>query len=498
MKIIIYIFIGALIVGTAGCKKDYLETKPSNAVTIDEIFQHLNTTYAALNGAYKEQFASGVGASTGHDNFGQKANDLEMDLMGNDMVVHSQGYGWFNSSYTLTGWMLATDGSLSDNAWYRYFDIIKQANIMYSRASNLAGDVGVSQSQIDLIKGQALGLRAYCYYYLINMFQQTYKGNEAKKGIPIYTQPTSQGKGRSTVDSVYKQIVADLTEAETLLTGKTRASKVNIDVTVVQGFRARTALIMGDWATAATYAKKARTGYTLMTTTGYIAAGAFSTISNAEWMWGSYIPADQATIYASFFSHMDVRRSSYAQLGTQKKITKWLYDQMPAGDVRKTLFRTPGTGTSSNPDYNQLKHLLPNPASWAGDYLYMRASEMYLIEAEAQARLGNDGDARTALETLLKNRNPSYSAAEFSGTSLVNEILLQRRLELWGEGFSLIDIKRLNQGLNRPTGAGNHGAPSLDPAVYTTSPEDPRFIMRVPQRELNNNPNMSPADQNPS
>jgi hypothetical protein len=80
---------------------------------------------------------------------------------------------------------------------------------------------------------------------------------------------------------------------------------------------------------------------------------------------------------------------------------------------------------------------------------------------------------------------------------LINEILLQRRIELWGEGFALLDIKRLNQGLNRPTGPGNHGGLNYNPGVFTTSAGDPRFLMRIPQRELDNNINMTPADQNP-
>jgi hypothetical protein len=184
-------------------------------------------------------------------------------------------------------------------------------------------------------------------------------------------------------------------------------------------------------------------------------------------------------------------------LGGQKKITKALYDQIPDGDVRKLVFRTPGTGTTSNPDYNQLKFQVPVAGKWAADYIYMRAAEMYLIEAEALARQGKDADARTVLETLVKARNPNYSAANLSGASLLDEILLQRRIELWGEGFSLIDIKRLGQGLNRPTGPGNHGAPNFDPGIYKTAPADPRFLMRIPKRELDNNVNMTPADQNP-
>jgi hypothetical protein len=416
--------------------------------------------------------------------------------MGNDMIVHSQGYGWFNTDYNLTEWTRDVNGRQPDNAWYFYYDLIKQLNKILSSIDQV-GDA--TPAQKELVKGQSLGLRAYAYFYLINYFQQTYKGNETKPGVPIYLTPEDAqgGKPRGTVQDVYTRILADLTAAEPLLNGKARATKSNVDVTVVQGLRARVALIMEDWPTAATYAAKARTGYTLMTGAQYVATNAFSSLSNPEWIWGSSIPADQATIYASFFSHMDIRTGGYAALGGQKKITKALYDQINAADARKACWKTPGTGTTSNPDYNQLKHQVPTAGSWAADYLYMRASEMYLIEAEALARQAQDGPARTALETVIKARYPAYSAASFSGPSLLAEILLQRRIELWGEGFSLMDIKRLNQGLNRPSGPGNHGAPNFDPGTYTTSPQDARLIMKLPKRELDNNINMTPNDQNP-
>ena len=494
MKKIFLYLLPFLVISIAGCKKDYLETKPSNAVTEGEIFSKYTSTIAALNGIYKEQFASGIGGSTNHDNFGQKAYDLAIDLAGNDMVVHTQGYGWFNADYNLTEWQNPNQGRMSDLAWYRYYDIVKQANKFINNVDNLSD---ASEEQKDNIKGQAYGIRAYAYYYLVNYYQQTYKGNESKPGVPIYIQDTLVGKARGTVQQDYDLIVADLTQAETLLTGKTRAAKENVDISVVQGLRARVALVMEDWATAATYANKARQSYTLMDSTAYVAKTAFSSVDGSEVMWGSIIPEDQATIYASFFSHMDIRTGGYAALGGQKKITKELYDQIPEGDVRKTVFRTPGTGTTSNPDYNQLKFQVPVAGKWAADYIYMRASEMYLIEAEALARQGKDDDARTVLEELVKARYPDYSAADLSGSDLLDEILLQRRIELWGEGFSLLDIKRLDQGLNRPKGPGNHGAPSFDPGVYTTGPADARFLMRIPKRELDNNVNMTPADQNP-
>ena len=495
MKKILLIAAPVLFLAIAGCKKSYLETRPSDAATESQIFSKINAVNAAVSGMYKEMFGFAVGGG-GHSDYGQKSYDLSSDLMGNDMIIHTQGYGWYNSTYQYTNWGLATTGQMSDFAWYRYYDQIKQANKLYNLVD---GVTDATTTQKESIKGQALGMRAYCYYFLVNYYQQSYKGHETSPGIPVYLQDTTGGKPRGTVQDVYAQIVSDLTLAETLLTGKTRGSINEIDVSVVQGFRARVALAMEDWATAATYAHKARLNYTLMNAAQYAAQGAFSSANNPEWMWGSVIVASEATIYASFFSHMDIQTGGYAALGQQKKITKALYDQIPAGDIRKDRFKTPGTGTTSDPDYNQHKFQVPDVSNkWQADYLYMRAAEMYLIEAEALARQGQDASARTVLEALVQTRNPAYSAASFSGTDLISEILLQRRIELWGEGFGLLDIKRLGQGLNRPTGAGNHGSPNFNPGIYTTQPNDPRFLMRIPQRELDNNASMTPDDQNPS
>lgn len=497
MKIIKSLAIPALLLMVAsGCKKDFLNTKPSDAVTAADLFKTTASVQLYVDGAFKLMYQFAPNGSTRHDNFGQKSWDLASDLMGNDMVVNTQGYGWFNAAYQYTEWLQPTAGRHSDNAWYYYYAIVGKANVILQNVDNAQG----TTAEKEYLKGQAYGLRAYAYFYLINYWAQTYKGHESDKGVPIYPDVASTvagGNPRATVQQVYDFINADLNTADNLLAGKTRASKVYMDQTVIKGFKARVALLQENWAAAATAAAAARTGYTLMSSSQYANKGAFSTITNPEWMWGSYIPSTEATIYASFFSHMDIATGGYAALGGQKKITKALYDQIPAGDARKARFKTPGTGTTADPDYDQHKFEVPSPGSWAADYLYMRAGEMYLIEAEALARQGQDGPARTALETLVKTRNPAYSAASFSGTTLIAEIMLQRRIELWGEGWSLIDIKRWKTGLNRPTGSGNHGSPNFNPAVYTLPDADPKFLMRIPQSELDLNVAMTAADQNP-
>jgi starch-binding outer membrane protein, SusD/RagB family len=139
-----------------------------------------------------------------------------------------------------------------------------------------------------------------------------------------------------------------------------------------------------------------------------------------------------------------------------------LYNQISNTDVRKQLWDPTGTNTAfpivaggTRFPYMTRKFLLTNPGNSNGDLVFMRSAEMYLIEAEALARQGGqEVAARQALFTLARQRDPNYVLSTNSGQSLIDEIMIQRRVELWGEGFRFYDLKRTNSPLNR-TG-GNH------------------------------------------
>ena len=472
-----------------GCEKEYLETSPNSDVPSELVFASTEGALVGLNGIYRFMWAS-----ENHDKFGQKALDIAMDYMGSDMFTPVRGYGWFVADYNLSSITTETNTSRSGYAWRHYYRIIYNANNMIANIDQAAG----SQADKDYIKGNALTLRAYSYFYLINLFQHTYKGHENAPGVPLYTEPTpAEGKGRGTVQEVYTQIISDLQQAETLLAGQARkVTPSHININVVKGLYARVALQMEDYATAAVKANEARQGRTLMNATTY--QNGFG-IHNTEWLWGLQIPNDQATIYASFFSHMDNTVAGYAGLGSTKLMARDLYDKIPDGDVRKALVQTPTPDNSGSfRNYTSFKFRKPDPKAWTGDYVLMRASEMYLIEAEALARTGKSAEAVAVLEALVKTRFPAYVAPATSGQALIDEILLQRRIELFGEGFSLIDMKRLKKDLNRITGSAKNGEHEAGLAVVATrSITDPAYLWRIPQSEIDSNDKLTAADQNP-
>ncbi|QNL50838.1 RagB/SusD family nutrient uptake outer membrane protein [Olivibacter sp. SDN3] len=492
----LYPFAIAIALTATACKKEYLETSPTSSIDANEVFTTTDGAMVALNGTIRSMYSS----LTNHGNFGQKSYDLVLDLMGEDMVVHKQGYGWLNTDYNYSAPSNANPDQRPDRTWFYYYRIISNANRIIDGLDEAIG----SEEDKASIRGQALALRAHSYFYLVNFFGHN---SLSGAGVPLYTEPTSEGNPRSSVQEVYNLIFSDLSEAETLLEGKSRIHRSHVDLAVAQGIHARAALQIGNYDAALEYATKAieSSGLSLYTAQQHTAAG-FNTLSAPEWLWGLEVIVDQATIFASFYSHIDNREATggYAALGTQKKITKALYDRIPEGDVRRNLFN--GSQNPDLPIYSQVKFQLRQPGNWASDYLLMRLAEMYLIKAEAEARLGNAAQATETLQTLVSTRYPAYNAGAFSGNALLEEILLQRKIELWGEGFGLLDVKRLGNGLNRPTGDGNHGGGDLNsdanaanfaPGELVLPANTNRWLFAIPQDEINANGALTAADQNP-
>ena len=123
--------------------------------------------------------------------------------------------------------------------------------------------------------------------------------------------------------------------------------------------------------------------------------------------------------------------------------------------------------------------------------IMMRVAEMYLIEAEAKARLG-ETDARDLLYELQVNRDPAAVQSGNTGAALIDEILLERRKELYGElGIDWLDAKRLQLPLDRR--GSNHEPPN----DYVLAPNDARFILKIPQKEIDSNDFINQSDQNP-
>ena len=137
----------------------------------------------------------------------------------------------------------------------------------------------------------------------------------------------------------------------------------------------------------------------------------------------------------------------------------------------------------------------------------MRVEEMYLNAAEAACRLNNYTQAKQYLTQLMAKRDPNYTCTKTGNTlgaltsdvtgSLLEEIITQRRIELWGEAGRVYDIKRLKQGFTRSNADGWPLNATLS-SRPTTNPENYMWVLTIPLVEFDNNPNLNiDTDQNP-
>jgi hypothetical protein len=225
----------------------------------------------------------------------------------------------------------------------------------------------------------------------------------------------------------------------------------------------------------------------------------FMNIGNAEWMWGFDHNTETTTLYGSFFSHISNLTAGYAGLGyAPRLIDKRLYDLITGNDERKKWFQhdpasiTPKTtpapdATMWQRPYASLKFGY-DPA-FAQDYVYMRASEMVLIEAEARVRNSDYDNALAVLNELLSKRGENMAK---EGSIFAKDIWLQRRIELWGEGFAMFDLKRIDKGIDRSYDGSNHYAS----AKFDVPARDNRWIFQIPRSEIMENPDITEKDNN--
>lgn len=426
MKKYIYPYMAFLLL-LAGCSGDFLDKEPTDSVSSDEVGVPGNAE-RLFNGAWYNLFEYG----TTYANIGYRALQCQDDMMADD-VVSRPAYG-FNSSYQFND-IAIPNNSRTSFAWYLIYKTIDNCNT----AIAIDGD----SEEFFQAKGQALALRAFCYLHLAQHYQFTYLKDPTAPCVPIYTEPTTSEtapKAKSTVAQVYQRVFDDLNLAQSYLKNYTRkgdGQKFKPNTNVVNGLLARTYLLTGQWEEAAKTAAAARQGYSLMTTTAEYEG--FNNVSNKEWIWGH--PQTLAQSDASYnFYYLD---ATYVGAYSSFMADPHFRDTFSEGDIRLGLFQWMREGYLGYKKFHMR-------ADDTADIVLMRASEMFLIEAEALAREGFPEKAVIPLNELRHARGlGDYDLTGKSQDDVVNEILMERRRELWGEGFSITDILRTQQSVKR-------------------------------------------------
>lgn len=504
-------------------KKDLIEMSPERLQSeINGLYSGL-IRYNAIGDWY---------GGTAHFDYGFASACMMFDASGMDVPSENSGYNWYRNTQRFTD--RTAPSSTSYFLWDLFYSNIKTSNDILA---SLPAEV--TDPLLKSYKGQALASRAFGYLNLVQIYQFTYKGHENDLAVPIVTEETTPEEAannpRATVQEVYDLIINDLSQAIELLDGFSRAGKEVINQNVAYGLRARANLNMENWETAADDALKAMDGDFTPYTIADVSKPSFNDIAASSWIWGIDVSETNDIVLSgllNFPSHMSsFTGNGYSPGYAGRYINNKVWEAIPETDVRKgwwakAIYETNEDGDEEIKDfiapnvdmnwtttYNNVEYGVIDWFGWNADYLnvkfgayqniynnptnasdfpLMRVEEMILIRAEALAMGGNPTLGKQVLEDFVKTfRDPSYVAPISDAAGLQNEIWMQRRVELWGEGFSLFDIKRLKKPLERS------GTNFPEAFRYNLPAEAPILLWLIPEDEVNANEGIDESTNNP-
>ena len=497
MKKILIIALGAGLF-LSGCSKDFLELESNRFISKDDIDKISETSPhlsdATINGLYAYNVKTFSGGTTGHDDFGQKGYDIYMDMLSGDMNLNSAIYGWYRGIANLQD----PQNSVSNTnykPWRFYYYMIRGTNNVIDATGG--NEVIPESSDEKFVLAQAKALRAYMYYNLMNLYTIGYDANE--KILPIYVEPVLHNLPSKPTKEVFDLMIKDLTDAISLFegSGQDPMMKGVVNLNVAKGFLAYVYAAKGTsdaLIEAQRLSADVMSAYPLASETQLL--GGFNDADqSANWMWSAKLGVENNLDLVSWWGQVDVFTYSYASVGDTKGMSKELYESINTLDVRSGQFSNlPVTDSNGDTEDFGEEAYLPIGKFYAParvlqgqrlietDYVFMRVEEMYLLNAEVSARLNQDGTAIQSLKDLLANRLPDVTYLDgLSGQALKDEVMLQTRIELWGEGKVYAAIKR-----NK--GDFHYGSNHLYEANKTFRYDDPRLTLSVPQAEILNNP----------
>lgn len=467
-KIFLYTLVTSLLWMSA-CD-GFIDLKPTHQLDRSNTFQNIDDYNNALTGAYGALLLGGY--------YGQ--NYLCMPEYMTDNLARTVEL--FSGQDDTDNWLATPSAGRITDAWNDPYVVINRANTVIG---NIAGVAETIPGQRNRILGQALGLRALAHFDLLRFFGQEYGRNSTALGVIVRTQNDLTYPARKTVKETYDQIFADLDEAFTLLSNVDQTINIStnryyIDRIVVRALISRVALYSGDYALARDAAND------VITTSGFSLAprSQFSDIWTAdqtlgEVIWKVRVQPGGVRIAADLF----FPPGNFNTFAPTDEV-RALFDEI--NDVRYNVsIKTRATAPAGSSLFIVGKYLGRAPlADGVNDNKVLRIGEMYLIRAEANARIpGQEAAALADLNALRAARITGYVNQNLSGNTLLNSILLEKRKELLFEGHRWFELRRLGQGITRTE--------CRPPCISSVLPaSSPRFVLPIPQSEVTSNVNV--------
>ncbi|MDB4273810.1 RagB/SusD family nutrient uptake outer membrane protein [Algibacter sp.] len=421
--------------------------EPDEQISITEQLASKEGVLIALNGIYRDIEALFSSREVIYADV--QGGNITFTPATNDKLIETPSS--IENSYEFSD---REDESDYANYYKEIYDIINQANLILSKFDNYAFFTENEQNQL---QAELLTIRAFIHYEAAIHYTQAYDftPDASHLGVVYNTRTLTAGidfPSRSTLKETYDLIKADLNTALSLYTNTQALAGPSISYfnpTTTQALYARIALQMNDWEQAFTYANTVITtsGISLATKENYVTEWELDEDPVSEIILEFSAPRTSEGDVSSSISGLFIYNSptNYKPYVASGDLLN-LYDP---NDIRADMFLEVNLPTLSNSVELDLPYYFTKKFQGDAGTSFIRLSEMYLIRAEANARLSEIDNALTDLNTIRERAN--LLPLDINSDILEN-IFLERRRELAFEGHLLFDIIRYKKDVTRNLG----------------------------------------------
>jgi hypothetical protein len=440
-----------IVINISSCKKFLDIPPPKDAVTPTQIFENDAIATSAITGIYSRMASNGTFSG---DN---ESIAVLTGLTGDELKSYYASLDYFYNNE------IPTTSVELNNLWSNSYTYIYTSNAILA---GLATKNGVTEATNKELQGEAKFIRAFCYFYLVNLFGDVplnlstdYRVNEIAK--------------KATKEIIYAQIITDLSDAVNLLpTTYITTERIRPNKWAAKALLARVYLYVQQWDLAiqnSTEIINQKTTYALLNDLDKVflknsteAIWQLMPMSGGNTQEGNLFIPTATPLFASLSSNF----AKSFELADNRK-SKWIKDYVDA------------TGTYYYPSKYKVSY-----TTTVTEYsMVIRLAEIYLIRAEARAKLGQIDAALEDINVIRKRASLSSIEPGLTQIQCLNEVESQRKFELFTEwGHRWLDLKRTNR--------LTEVILPIKGSVW--QPSD--VLYPIPFNEINRNPNSS---QNP-
>jgi starch-binding outer membrane protein, SusD/RagB family len=410
-----FIFAGSIF---SSCKKFVEVSPPPNQLSSGNVFTSDASATSAVTGIYTRMSAYPGFASGGSNSIsllcGLSADDFQNFTSDPNYIGFANNSISVNNSYNLGLWKDAYQYIYTTNA------ILEGLN----------SSSGVSLAVKNELIGESKFVRAFCYFYLTNLFGDVPLNLTSNYQVNEYSPRTSS-------TTVYQQITADLKDAQSLLSPDysfSNGERVRPNKWVATALLSRAYLYQNKWDSAEAQANSIINYNTLFSLTGLDSV--FLANSN-EAIW-QLLPVDPGLNTQDGYNYILNAQPTLVSLDS------FLLNAFEIGDNRFANWVSSFTD-GTNVWYFPFKYKVKTSSTLTEYSIVFRLAEQYLIRSEARTEQNNIAGAQADLN-LIRHRAGLNSTVANDQPSLLSAIAHERQVELFSEfGHRWLDLKRTNQ-----------------------------------------------------